>query len=247
MPIAYEMRVAAWRRMKEGGLLPVIAGFALVFLLGKMADTVISQIGTSQGWVENISLLEAFVRQGVVAQQELKLTPQQEEVLGAIVIPQMTPAYQAAVIAVNAFWEGVLVFGCSVLTIAVMRGGATAFQALSGFRWPFRTAGLGLLRMLLVFLWSLLLVVPGIRAAYSYRMAFYLLADHPDWTPGQAIAESKRLMHGHRWRLFCLDVSFLGWFLLVGVTRGLAGIFVMPYFATANAAFYEDLLDRAGR
>ena len=100
---------------------------------------------------------------------------------------------------------------------------------------------------LYVSLWSLLLVVPGIRAAYSYRMAFYLLADHPDWAPGQAIAESKRLMHGHRWRLFCLDVSFLGWFLLVGVTRGLAGIFVMPYFATANAAFYEDLLDRDGR
>jgi len=148
---------------------------------------------------------------------------------------------------VNALWEGVLAFGGSVIAIAAMRGGATAFQALSGFRWPFRTAGLGFLRMLLVFLWSLLLVVPGIRAAYSYRMAFYLLADHPDWAPGQAIAESKRLMHGHRWRLFCLDVSFLGWFLLVGVTRGLAGIFVMPYFATANAAFYEDLLDRDGR
>ena len=54
-------------------------------------------------------------------------------------------------------------------------------------------------------------------------------------------------MHGHRWRLFCLDISFFGWFLLVGVTFGLGGIFVMPYFATANAAFYEDLLDRAGR
>ena len=247
MPKAYEMRVAAWRRMKEGGLLPVIAGFALVFLLGKMADTVISRIGTSQGWIENISLLEAFVRQGVFAQQELQLTPQQEEVLGAIVIPQMTPAYQAAVIAVNAFWEGVLVFGCSVLTIAVMRGGATAFQALSGFRWPFRTAALGFLRKLFVFLWSLLLVVPGVFAAYSYRMAFFLLADHPDWSPWKAIVESKRLMYGHRWRLFCLDISFFGWFLLVGVTGGIAGIFVIPYHATASAAFYEDLLDRTER
>ena len=247
MPIAYEMRVAAWRRMKEGGLLPVIAGFALVFLLGKMADTVISQIGTSQGWVENFSLLEAFVRQGVVAQQELKLTPQQEEVLGSIIIPQMTPAYQAAVIAVTAFWEGILAFGCSVLAIAVMRGGATAFQALSGFRWPFRTASLGFLRTLLVFLWSLLLVVPGVFAAYSYRMAFFLLADHPDWSPWKAIAESKSLMYGHRWRLFCLDLSFLGWFMLVFATCGLAGIFVIPYHATATAAFYEDLLDRTER
>ena len=54
----------------------------------------------------------------------------------------------------------------------------------------------------------------------------------------------KKLMYGHRWRLACLDCSFIGWFLLVFVTWGLAGIFVMPYFAAANAAFYEDLLDR---
>ena len=241
MPTAYEMRAAAWRRMKEGGLLPVIAGFALVFLLGKLADTVINQIGTSQGWIVNVSLLEAFARQG------LELTPRQEEVLGAVVVPQMTAGYQVAVIVVTALWEGILAFGCSVVTIAVMRGGATAFQALSGFRWPFRTAALGFLHSLLVFLWSLLLVVPGVCAAYSYRMAFYLLADHPDWSPWRAIAESKRLMRGHRWRLFCLDLSYFGWFLLVGVTAGLAGIFVVPYHATATAAFYEDLLDRAGR
>jgi len=54
----------------------------------------------------------------------------------------------------------------------------------------------------------------------------------------------KKLMYGHRWRLACLDCSFIGWFLLVVATWGLAGIFVMPYFAAANAAFYEDLLDR---
>ena len=54
-------------------------------------------------------------------------------------------------------------------------------------------------------------------------------------------------MHGHRWRLFCLDLSFLGWFMLVFATCGLAGIFVIPYHATATAAFYEDLLDRTER
>ena len=77
-------------------------------------------------------------------------------------------------------------------------------------------------------------------------MAFLLLADHPDWSPWRAIQESKRLMRGHRWRLACLDASFIGWFLLVVVTFGFAGLFVTPYFATANAAFYEDLLDRTG-
>jgi len=241
MLTAFEMRAAAWRKMKEGALLPLLAGFALLFLLGSLFDAAVNLFGKWQGWITAVPILD------VVDQLGITLEPDQEKALAAVTISQATPAYQAATLVVNALWEGVLAFGGSVIAIAAMRGGATAFQALSGFRWPFRTAGLGFLRMLLVFLWSLLLVVPGIRAAYSYRMAFYLLADHPDWAPGQAIAESKRLMHGHRWRLFCLDVSFLGWFLLVGVTRGLAGIFVMPYFATANAAFYEDLLDRDGR
>ena len=241
MPTAYEMRATAWRKMKEGALLPLLAGFALIFLLGSLFDAAIDVFGKWQGWITHVPLVD------VVDQLGLELNPEQEKALGAITISQVTPAYRVAVLFMNALWDGVLAFGGSVIAIAAMREGATAFQALSGFRWPFRTAGLGLLRMVLVVLWSLLLVIPGLCAAYSYRMAFYLLADHPDWTPGQAIAESKRLMHGHRWRLFCLDFSFFGWFLLVGVTRGLAGIFVMPYYATANAAFYEDLLDRDGR
>ena len=106
---------------------------------------------------------------------------------------------------------------------------------------------LGVLRMLIVAVVSLLLVLPGIFAAYSYRMVFCLLADNPDWSPARALRESRRLMHGHRWRLACLDLSFVGWFVLTGLTAGLAGIFVLPYFAMANAAFYEDLLDRSGR
>ena len=51
-------------------------------------------------------------------------------------------------------------------------------------------------------------------------------------------------MEGNRWRYFCLCLSFIGWFFLGAVTCGLAFIFVMPYFYVAQAAFYEDLLDR---
>ena len=110
-----------------------------------------------------------------------------------------------------------------------------------------RAAALGILRVLVVALGLLLFILPGILASYSYRMAFMLLADNPDWSPWRALRESRQLMYGHRWRLACLDASFIGWFLLVGVTFGLAGLFVMPYYATAHAAFYEDLLNRTGR
>ena len=224
--------------MKEGGLLPLLAGFAVIALLGSLADGAIRRFGLWRGWITNVSAADFLDQLGFAYEPEL------EQVLSSTLIPRPEPAYLIASHLVDAAWEGVLAFGCAVLAIAVMRGGATAFQAFSGFRWPFRTAALGLLNILLVALWSLLLLIPGICAAYSYRMAFLLLADHPDWSPWRAIQESKRLMHGHRWRLACLDASFIGWFLLVAITMGLAGIFVTPYYATANAAFYEDLLDR---
>ncbi len=240
MPKACEMRAIAWRRMKEGGFWPVLAGFALVFLLGALAETAIRRFGIWQGWIWNMPLLDFLDQMGVAYE------PEMEQLLATATIPYVEPGYRLAAAVAHAMWEGVLAFGGAVLAIAVMRGGATAFQAFSGFRWPIRTAALGFLRALLVFLWSLLFLVPGICASYSYRMAFLLLADHPDWSPWRAIQESKRLMRGHRWRLACLDASFIGWFLLVVVTFGFAGLFVTPYFATANAAFYEDLLDRTG-
>ena len=238
MPTSYEIRTTAWGKMRDGGFLPIIAGFALVFMLGTLVDVAIRQFGLWQGFIANVPALDFIDQTGLV------LEPEHEKALGSLTIPQIDPAYGAAVLVAKALWKGILAFGCAVIAISVMRGGATAFQVLLGFRWPVRTASLGLLRSLLIFLWSLLLIVPGVCAAYSYRMAFYLLADNPDWTPWRAIQESKKLMYGHRWRLACMDFSFIGWFLLVVATWGLAGIFVMPYFAAANAAFYEDLLDR---
>ena len=94
------------------------------------------------------------------------------------------------------------------------------------------------LRTIRIALWSLLLVVPGFVAFYAYRMAFFLKADHPEWSAWHVLAESKRMMDGHKWRLACLDASFIGWLLLVGMTFGLAGLFVNPYMGVTYAAFY---------
>ena len=225
-----------------GGLLPLLAGFALVFLLSALADNLLAWYGAQRGWIEQIPALQVANELGLV------LKPEHEKILETMTIPKVAPTFRLATTLFSAVWaNGILAFGCAILAISALRGGATAFQALSGFRWPFRTGLLGLIRMLFIALWTLMLVIPGICAAYSYRMAFYLLADNPEWSPTRALRESRQLMQGHRWRLACLDASFIGWFLLMAVTAGLAGIFVLPYFATANAAFYEDLLDRNGR
>lgn len=72
-----------------------------------------------------------------------------------------------------------------------------------------------LLMTLYIFLWSLLLLIPGIIKSYAYAMTPYILYEHPEMTPNEAITESRRLMDGKKWDLFCLGFSFIGWDLLV--------------------------------
>ena len=64
---------------------------------------------------------------------------------------------------------------------------------------------------LYTFFWSLLFLIPGIIKALSYSMAPYILAEDPTKTPGEAITDSQTIMHGEKWRLFCLSFSFIGW------------------------------------
>lgn len=95
-----------------------------------------------------------------------------------------------------------------------------------------------------IFLWSLLLIVPGIVKSYSYAMTEYLLIDNPQLKYDAAITASSQLMKGKKWDLFVLDLSFIGWAILCLVTCGIGFIFLAPYWRTARAHFYEDL--RAG-
>ena len=103
---------------------------------------------------------------------------------------------------------------------------------------------LGVMRDLLTWLWSLLFIIPGIIKHYSYSMAFYIMADHPEYTWQQCLAESERLMKGHKMQYFCLQCSFLGWYALGMLTWGISNFWVVPYQHAANAVFYSQLLDR---
>ena len=105
-----------------------------------------------------------------------------------------------------------------------------------------RTFIVELLMNLYTLLWMLLLIVPGIVKAYSYALAPYLVQDHPEMSASQAIDESMRLMEGHKMRLFMLDLSFIGWWLLCCLTFGLLTFIVAPYQLTARAEFYSELM-----
>lgn len=63
-------------------------------------------------------------------------------------------------------------------------------------------------------LWTLLFIIPGVIKSYSYAMTPYILAEHPELGANEAITESRRIMDGNKWRLFCLGFSFIGWSLL---------------------------------
>ncbi len=99
-----------------------------------------------------------------------------------------------------------------------------------------------LLMDLFIFLWSLLLVVPGIIKAYSYRLTPYIIADDTQISAIDAIKLSEQMMKGHKMEAFVLDLSFIGWHLLSILTLGILEIFyVLPYQSCTNAAFYASL------
>lgn len=90
-------------------------------------------------------------------------------------------------------------------------------------------------------LWSLLLIVPGIIAAYRYSQAIFIFVENPDKGVIQCIRESKEMMAGHKWEYFVLELSFILWFLLGIVTCFLAYLYVYPYMTVTLANFYNQI------
>lgn len=93
---------------------------------------------------------------------------------------------------------------------------------------------------LFTFLWTLLLIIPGIMKAFSYALTPYILLDEPELTAKQAISRSCEIMQGRRWKLFCLYLSFIGWGILCLMTFGIGFLWLAPYINASIAAFYED-------
>ena len=95
------------------------------------------------------------------------------------------------------------------------------------------------------FLWSLLLIVPGIIKGLSYSMAPYILAEKEYYiSSSDAIKESMEMMEGHKMDLFVLSLSFIGWFLLCGITCGIASIYVIPYYRATMVNFYNSIKEK---
>lgn len=85
------------------------------------------------------------------------------------------------------------------------------------------------------------LLIGAFVLQYAYAMVPYLLRDYPELTAKEALRTSREMMRGHKWDLFVLDLTFIGWYLLGVFTLGIAYLWIMPYQYTAHAHYYEDL------
>lgn len=144
------------------------------------------------------------------------------------------------------------------------RGGRSVVSTLfSGFsngeQWR-NVAWVRFCTMLYTYLWSLLFVIPGIVYAYKIILVPYLLAENPYMSKKRAIELSRTLTQGEKMHIFGLQLSFFGWFLLVGLCVGIAStissvlgtaamfigmLFVAPYFNATMAELYATLREKA--
>ena len=126
---------------------------------------------------------------------------------------------------------------------SVRRSQPALGNLLDGFGMFPRVLFLIILQIVFIFLWSLLLVIPGIVAAYRYSFAVYVMIDHPEMSAMDCLRESKRLTTGYKRQLFLLDLSFILWFLLtmVPIVGYIAQVYVTPYMESAKVLYYEQI------
>ena len=165
-----------------------------------------------------------------------------------VLLEDMTPPASSA--AINILMQILLAIvdaGFILFLLNTIRStGACLGNLLDGFGFFLKIILLSIVQYIFVALWSLLLVFPGIIAAYRYRMAIYLLVDDPSRGVMECLRLSGEMMKGHKWELFVLDLSFIGWgFLAMLPVIGYAvQVWTVPYMSMTKALYYENLSGR---
>lgn len=90
-------------------------------------------------------------------------------------------------------------------------------------------------------LWFFLFIIPGIIKSYEYSMVPYILSKEPNLSTNEVISKSREMTDGHKWEMFVLDLSFIGWDLLASLLFGIGFIFLKPYKEATKAKLYTVL------
>ncbi len=170
--------------------------------------------------------------------------------LMALVVALIVSAISAVVAAVPALGTiasiiiaGPLSCGLALVFLKLARTGneVNIEDTFDGFKDFSGNLLLGLMQSVYILLWTLLFIIPGIIKSYSYSMAFYIKNDHPEYDWNQCLTESRNMMDGYKWKLFCLQFSFIGWMIVGSLCFGIGTLWVSAYIETATAVFYNEL------
>ena len=243
--LAKDIRAEAWNALGEKGQYWTFAVGELVLAIAVTVPIVLLCIVAAVVFIA--SGAAPYFQQGGHPDIGLFTDP-------AIMLPILSFALVASIVIIYPI--GFMAWGNAAMSIATMRKGLKFGHAFSGWGHGWKMGWIVMVKYTYITLWTLLFWIPGIVKALSYAMTEFIAVDHPDWNATQCITESRRMMDGHKWRFFCLMVSFIGWFVLLifftlvsafvlPMAANLLKYFFMPYIESAKAAFYEDLLDRA--
>ena len=152
----------------------------------------------------------------------------------------------AALSIVISFFTSTLTIGFMLYVLKMIRGESYSNEDIFQFvKNVLPIAAISILMTIFILLWSFLFIIPGIIAALSYSMVFYLYADkHEDDktdNPMDYLSQSKELMKGYKLDYFVFCLSFIGWILLSIITLGLGLVYTIPYLTISEAIYYEEL------
>ena len=223
-----ELRVKAWDSLKGKYWM----AFAVVIVLGLLVSIGTSLITCSQNMINIVTTVDSSQMDSTMK-------------LGALVI--LVAALVIVIIGflISAFVGNAATVGLANYFIKNTDSKPSFADAFSGFKVRYgRNVGTLLLSGIKVVLWSFLFIIPGIIKAYEYAIIPYILADDSEISSKDTFKKAKQMMKGNKWRLFKLEFSFIGWYLLCFLTIGIGTFFLMPYINAANAEFYVELKNK---
>ena len=164
--------------------------------------------------------------------------------LFVLISPKLAALLSLPIFLCALFLTGPLTYGTARLYHKTAKTGVrpSLSELFCGFREDLGESFLlGITRTLLIFLWSLLLIIPGIIKSYAYSMAFYIQQESEDKNWRLCLDKSAELTQGYKGKLFLLDLSFIGWYLVGLLCLGVGMLWVSVYHGIARAHFYEEL------
>lgn len=239
---AKEYRAIAREKLKGHWGTSVLAGFVAALLGGV---TVSSPTFSTNIDVDDLSEIseKLGIDSSLPDSEQLKQIVEQ-----APYIPHFVIAIIAIVVGLMTIW-GIATFilggpiraGYCKYNINLLNGEGKFEDVFSRFDIFLKALLTKILVAVIISIGFVLLIIPGILATYGLQMTFYILAENPEMDPFDAVKASWNMMKGNKWKLFCLQFSFIGWSFLCLFTLGIGTLFLTPYVEAATAAFYKNV------